>query len=63
MSARDVINSIIDDSHGADMSVLPQDLWDAFLTETGLTPQPTPEAPHDQFVMYRDHELRRSAVC
>ncbi len=60
MSAQGMVDGAI--MQGGDLTLLPRDVWDEFLAETGLTPQTVPESPHDTFVLYKGHELRRSGA-
>lgn len=40
--------------------LLDQDLWGAFITETGMAPEKVPSS--DERILYRDVELRESAA-
>jgi len=60
--ARATVDSKIDELRTSDdrFLLLDQDLWGAFITETGLAPEKIPGS--DERILYRDVELRESAA-
>ncbi len=60
--ARATVDSKIDELRTSDdrFLLLDQDLWSAFITETGMAPETIPGS--DERILYRDVELRESAA-
>lgn len=60
--ARATVDAKIDGLRSSDdrFLLLDQDLWGAFITETGMAPEKIPDS--DERILYRDMELRESAA-
>jgi hypothetical protein len=60
--AKKLIDELIDQMEcaGDEIALVENDLWEAFIIETGCTPQPI--NGNDHRIIYRDVELRPSAV-
>ena len=60
--ARAIVDSKVDELRTADdkFLLLDQDLWGAFISETGMEPENI--AGSDQRILYRGIELRESAA-
>jgi len=60
--AKATVDAKIDQLRSSDdrFLLLDQDLWSAFITETGMTPEVIPES--DERILYRGVELRESAA-
>ena len=61
-NARATVDAGIDKLRTSDdrFLLLDQDLWAAFITETGMAPEKIPGS--DERILYRDVELRESAA-
>ena len=60
--ARTTVDAKINELRAADdrFVLLDQDLWSAFISETGMAPEKIPDS--DERILYRGVELRESAA-